>query len=389
MIDLKYKKIYDRFIEQYENIHVNPWHEISAKELEKLYNNLINNMDVNNEYNFKYFMDYIIKRLNGTADAHTMYDSWSLIPMTFRIFDVEVLIDFPQSLKNSRLISINGVKINIIIKELENVITYGTSGRRRFELERYLSNRQILFGLPSLRDFNSLSFEIENTDGNVITKVFDKDKDVIKDEQFNYNQYYYGDNATYRFIDDCLIYKHGSVQMKFKERIEQAINKLRKEDLDGVNTIIVDIRGNTGGNASLNKILMDFISEHNDKKLICLTDYRVFSGGRYALRDLIKLGATTIGEEISTPINCYGNSNWIEIDGQHFSISECYFHPFMGWSASSKEAFQKEVTSELIHPCIFTPQIIIEETKEDYIQGRDTILDYAVAYSKIKTRKHQ
>ena len=134
---------------------------------------------------------------------------------------------------------------------------------------------------------------------------------------------------------------------------------------------------------------MDFISEHNDKKLICLTDYRVFSGGRYALRDLIKLGATTIGEEISTPINCYGNSNWIEIDGQHFSISECYFHPFMGWSASSKEAFQKEVTSELIHPCIFTPQIIIEETKEDYIQGRDTILDYAVAYSKIKTRKHQ
>ena len=70
MIDVKYKKIYDEFVDHYKNIHINPWHEISEDELEKIYHSLINSMDINNDYNFKYFMDYIIKRLSGTSDAH-------------------------------------------------------------------------------------------------------------------------------------------------------------------------------------------------------------------------------------------------------------------------------------------------------------------------------
>ena len=201
---------------------------------------------------------------------------------------------------------------------------------------------------------------------------------------FDYNNYCYGDNATYRIIDNCLIYNHSSVQSIFKEKIMQAIANLKKEDLSDIDTIIIDIRGNTGGNSALNKILMDFIEEHKDKKLICLTDYRVFSGGRYALRDLINLGATTIGEEISTPINCYGNSNWIDIDGHYFSVSECYFHPFLGWGVSSKEKFQKEATNELLLPYIFSPDILIETKKEDYIKNIDTILNYSIDYSKNK-----
>lgn len=387
MIDIKYKNIYDKFVEHYKNVHVNPWHEISEYELEKMHNNLINSMDINNEYNFKYFMDYIIKRLSGSVDAHTKYDSVSLIPINFRIFDSEVLINFPQYLKNSRLVSINGIDINTIIQELEEVITYGTHGKRKYELEKALFNRYILFGLPSLRKCEKLVFEIDGTDGKKIVKTFDKTTRYSKRELFDYDKYRYGQNATYKFFDNCLIYNHSSVQIRFKDEIELAINNLRTEDLTCINTIIIDIRGNTGGNAALNKILMDFLLEHKDKKLICLTDYRVFSGGRYALRDLIKLGAITIGEEISTPINCYGNSNWIEIEGHYFSVSECYFHPFLGWSASSKDEFQKEVTNEILSPCIFSPNVLIKETKEDYIQGIDTILNYAIEYSKTRTQR--
>lgn len=109
-----------------------------------------------------------------------------------------------------------------------------------------------------------------------------------------------------------------------------------------------------------------------------------FSGGRYALRDLINLGAVTIGEEIATPINCYGNSNWVNIDGHEFSSSEAYFHPFLGWSATSKSEFNEEVTDELLKPVIFKPDIFIEEKKEDYIKGIDTVLNYATNYSKNK-----
>jgi hypothetical protein len=380
MIAKKYKDIYDKFVCHYKNVHVNPWHEIGEGQLGNLYNELINSMDIDNDYNFTYFMNFVIKRLSGAEDAHTKYDHVSLLPMNFRIFDSEVLVNYPEALKGCKLVSINGIDINSIIKELDDVITYGTDGKRKYELEKSLFNRYILFGLPSLRNSDELFFEIEKNNSEKVIKRFNKSEKYL-DELFDYNRYKYGNNAKYKFIDNCLVYNHSSVQPGFKKYIDNAINNLRKEDLANIDTIIIDIRGNTGGNSALNKILMDFLRENSDKKLICLTDYRVFSGGRYALRDLINLGAITIGEEISTPINCYGNSNWINIDENYFSVSECYFHPFLGWSVSSKEEFQEEITSDILIPCIFKPDILVETNKEDYIKGVDTILNYALDYA--------
>jgi hypothetical protein len=381
MISTKYKDIYEKFLNHYKNIHVNPWHEISEEQLENLYNELINSMDIDNDYNFTYFMNFIIKRLSGSSDAHTKYDHVSLLPINFRIFDNEVLINYPNELKGSKLISINGFNINLIIKELDNIITYGTDGKRKYELEKSLFNKYMLFGLPLLRNSDELVFEIEKNNGEKVIKKFTKNEEYL-DEVFDYNRYRYGRNAKYKFIDNCLVYNHSSVQPGFKKYIENAIDNFKKEDLTDIDTIIIDIRGNTGGNSELNNILIDFLRENSDKKLICLTDYRVFSGGRYALRDLINLGAITIGEEISTPINCYGNSNWINIDENYFSVSECYFHPFLGWSVSSKEEFQEEITSDILIPCIFKPDILVETNKEDYIHGVDTILNYALDYAK-------
>lgn len=387
MINKKYEILYNDFIEHYKRVHINPWHEINEEQLNELYNKLINVMDVVDIYSFKYFIDYIIKRLCGETDAHTKFELLSLLPINFRIFDNDILVNFPNNLKNGKLISINGINIDVIINELIDTISYGTEGKKKYELEKSLFNKVKLFGIPSLRGSNELAFEIEKTDGKKENIKFTKYEKYLKDQLFDYDKYRYGNNATYRFVDNCLIYNHSSVQMKFKEKIESTIEMLKKEDLSNIDTIIVDIRGNTGGNSSLNKILMDFIKENSDKKLICLTDYRVFSGGRYALVDLINLGAITIGEEISTPINCYGNSNWFNVGEYYFSVSECYFNPLLNYSASSKEEYKNEVTNEILIPYIFHPDILIEEKKEDYMQNIDTILNFALKYSKTMNNK--
>lgn len=386
MIDIKYKKIYEEFIKKYEEIHVNPWHQIRKQELESLYDNLLNSMDVDDEYNFKYFMDYIIKRLSGSEDAHTKYQCIDPIPFNFRKFNNDILFNYPDDLKGFKLLSINGVSINQIINELEDVITYGTEGKRDYEIEKSLFNRMTMFGLPSFRNKDELVYELLDSNGNVLQKKITKEEKY--DNLFDYDKYMFGNNAEYKKIDNCLIYNHSSVQNKFKDLIEKSINKLKTENLSNVDTIIIDLRGNWGGNSALNKILIDYLKSQTDKKLICLTDYRVFSGGRYALRDLINLGATTIGEEISTPINCYGNSNWINLDNHYFSISECYFHPFIGVSASSKEEFNEVITDNIRKPYIFHPDIEVTQTKEDYLKGVDTILNFALEYSKnLKLRK--
>ena len=46
MIDIKYKKVYEAFMDHYKKVHPCPWHEISEEELNDIYNFLINRMDV-------------------------------------------------------------------------------------------------------------------------------------------------------------------------------------------------------------------------------------------------------------------------------------------------------------------------------------------------------
>ena len=382
MIDIKYKKIYDDFINKYEEIHINPWHQLSKDDLNIIYNNLVNSMNIDNEYVFKYFMDYIIKRLSGLEDAHTKYQIVDLIPFNFRKFDDDIIINYPIDLKGAKLLSINGVPIKDVINELEDVVTYGTIGKRDYEIEKALFNRIVMFGLPSFMDKDELIYEILDLNGNMLNKKILKDEKF--DDLFNYDQYMFGNNAQYKIIDNCLIYNHSSVQNFFKETIEKSIKELEATDLSNVDTIIIDLRGNFGGNSALNKPLMNFLKTKSDKRLICLTDYRVFSGGRYALRDLINLGAITIGGEIGTPINCYGNSNWINLDNHYFSISEHYYHPFMGISLTSKEDFNNKITEDIKKPYIFHPDIEIKESYDDYLNGLDTVLNYALEYSKNK-----
>ena len=376
MISPKYKEIYDAFINHYKDKHVDPWHEISEDELNSIYHNIVSDQDIVDDYSFNYLMNNVIKKLSGILDAHTLYDDVLRIPMNFKIFDNEVLVNYPENLKGASLVSINGIDINTIIEELNNVITYGTEGKKKYETEKALFNKKKLFGLPLLRNADALTMNFITTDGNVITKVFKKEENYKDAEMFDLEEYNYGKPGTYCIDNNKLIITHSSVQNRFKENIESMINGLNKLDLSEIDEIIVDIRGNTGGNSAHNKPLMEFLKNSN-KKLICLTDYRVFSGGRYALLDLINLGVTTIGTGISTPLNCFGNSNWLEHKNHWFSTSSSFLAPNFGWGASTKEEYLSGVKNEFITPVFFKPDIYVEQSKKDYLAGVDTILEYA------------
>ena len=377
MITLEYKNMYDAFINHYKEKCVNPWHEISEEELNKIYDGIVTTQNIDNDYSFNYLMNFVIKKLSGKSDAHTVYDDIDCIPMNFKIFNDEVLVNFPEHLKGSKLLAINGLDINVILKEIDNIITYGTEGKKVFETEKALFNKKLLFGLPLLRNVDILSMKFIDLEGNEFEKTFVKNEKYSSDQMWDRLKYLHDNPGTYEIKDNKLIISHTSVQNRYKETIESMVEELRKLDLESIDTIVVDIRGNTGGNSANNKSLMDFLKD-SGKRIICLTDYRVFSGGRYALLDLIKLDATTIGTEIGTPLNCYGNCDWIEYNKHYFSSSSWYLAPNIGWSASSQEEYASEVTEEILKPVYFKPDIEIEQTKEDYINGIDTVLSYTL-----------
>lgn len=387
MISTKYQNIYEKFVESYKRIHIDPWHEIDEETLNNLHDELVSCMDITDSYNFIYFMDYIIKRLNGKSDAHTKLDMVSILPINFKIFADEVLVNYPEELKGASLKSINGISIKQIISEIDAVISYGTEGKRKFETEKALFNKCIMFGLPSLRETSKLIYEFTNLNGETVTKTFNRKKSDDEGKLFDYEKYLYGDTGSYKITNNVLIYNHCSVQSQYETKIKDAIKRLEAEDLSQISTIIIDLRGNTGGNSGLNSLLTDFLNKHMGKKLICLTDYRIFSAGRYALADLIKLGAITIGEGISTPINCFGESNWVLFDEYSFSISGCYFNPFIHYTARTKEKLLETKTNELLKPYIFEPDINVSQNKNDYINDFDTVLNYALNFCKENQNK--
>lgn len=382
MIEPRYKKIYEAFIEHYKDVHVCPWHEISEEELNNIYDSLINKMDVNNKYAFFYMMNYIVKRLSGLEDAHTEYEFVEPLPINFKIIENVILINYPDKLKGSSLLAINDININKIVEELEEIITYGTEGRRRSRIVDSLFNRVALLSLPSLRGNNKIVYKIQKLDGEIEELEFDNTQNYKeKEEMFDTRKYLFGEPGKYEIRDNTLIYKHSSVQSQFAEVLSESIKRLRNEDLSNVSKIIIDLRGNFGGNSQLNKGLIEFLQDNSDKELLVLTDYRVFSSGRFALNDLLMLGCTTIGEEIGTPINCFGETNRITVDNYSFASSSAYFYPGKG-EVRTKEDFQEKVIDEYRKPNIFKPDVYVSTTKEDYINGIDTVLEYALSYNK-------
>lgn len=373
-----YKNTFDEFINEYERLHVNPWHNINKEELEIICKKLLSKYKIEDGYRFNYFMNYIIKRLSGMDDAHTRFRMRTVIlPFNYRIFDNEVVVNYPDGLRGSTLESINTINIGKILDELDDIIVYGTDERKRYGLEKSLFDMSLLFSLPSLRDSEELIFEFKTINGEVEKRIIDKKDVMTSDEQFDIEEYYYGETGIYKMVEDTLIYRHCSVQNEYKDIIEESIREINYLDFDKINKIIIDLRGNIGGNSGLNKTLIDFLNEHRDKKLIVLTDYRIFSSGSLALYDLIKLGCITVGEGISTPFNSYGEQIWLNIGKYRFAVSTCYFNPSMNMKISSKEVVSK-MSSEVFKPVIFKPDYYVKTTKDDFINNKDRVLEFAL-----------
>lgn len=377
MILDKYNNTFNEFITKYEEIHVNPWHSISKEEFMKKKDELLTTINVTDVYTFTYFMKYLIKILCGTKDTHTIFDMSSNLPINFKIIENEVLINYPNDLKGYSLLSINDIDINVILNELDKVVSYGTEGKKLFELEKALFNELLLFSIPQFRKVNELSFKMKSPNNEIITRVFKKNEQY--QESFDMNEYLYSNNnGTFKIVNNTLIYNHKSVQQEYESAIQESIEKLSKMDLTSINKIIIDLRGNLGGNSVLNKPLMDFLSNHKDKQLITLTDRRIFSAGRYALVDLINLGSITIGEGIGTPLNCYGNSKRFTLNKYYtFVVSEMYFDPIRKIEVATKENFKK-LDKSILEDVIFKPDYFITQTKEDFINNKDTILEFAL-----------
>ena len=112
------------------------------------------------------------KRLNGKSDAHTKLNIMSALPINFRIFDNEIIVNYPEEIKRNILLSINGINIETIVNEIDNIISYGTEVKKNMKLKNlFLINIDYLV-FHLLETQKKLTYKTKNKNGEIIKKEY-------------------------------------------------------------------------------------------------------------------------------------------------------------------------------------------------------------------------
>lgn len=357
--------------EQYpqESFHLNFYLNHSKDELYDYINQFLTHNNVNNDYDFYYLMKCIIKYMSGFSDSHTMVrkndNTW--FPIRFKVLNNNVYINrcFDEKKLKKIIKKINGVDINVIINEIANCTSYGTNGWLLSNIEGKLCSKNDILSLPCMNSKDSkIVYELENDEkiSFDINEKYELETIYPKKEIEQYN-----------VIDDMLVFKYPSC----KENYKPDINKIEEIIIGSdIKKFILDLRSNSGGNSNIIRPLIEYLS-NKDLELFTLVDRGVFSSGRFAAIDMKRIGSKIVGEEIGTPINCFGcvsgkgitpNSNI------HFNFARVYWYEDNGFMKGiyTKEELKKR-DKEFFEPKYLIPDIPIEISEEEYINSLEGV----------------
>lgn len=282
-----------------ESMHLDFYFLHSKKELNNFINTFLKNNKINDDYDFFYFMNCIIKYMSGHIDAHTrliMSNNNNAYPLSIQSINNKLYVTrcSEEKYSYSELLEINNVSISKITEELEKCTSYGTTNWFFNRLHSDLNDKNILLSLPSIKN-NAKYIEYKTSKGIIkyeINKDYSKELTIIRKEDFK----------QYQIKDNILIFKYPKCTNKFIPDIKKIKNLIHDNNID---TFILDLRGNSGGRSSLIEPLIKYL-KRTKLKLVTLVNKSVFSSGRMAAINMLKIGSKIVGQGIGTPINCFG-----------------------------------------------------------------------------------
>ena len=379
-----YRERLNEILKLIEENHINMYFNITKEELNDYINKIFDENNINNDYDFYYYTNVIIKKIFGIYDSHTKLiwnDADFNLPIRLKYIDNKLYIIRTDNnnidVLYGQILKINDVEINKLIEEIKNMTPYSTEGYLQMQIENILYNGVKLRSLPSI-DINSNEFKLEILKNNeIIMRNLEKQNDKLIDIN-NYKN-----NYTYRIIDDNIYIVYNACKEEYENQMINFVNYIKEKSTKlNINKFIVDIRGNKGGNSSIINPLVDFLK---DKEVVTLVDEYVFSGGRFAILDLKNIGSKFVGTGIGTSLNCFGNAPTFKFGEFIIPISNKYFYMDISFSydkfkyADTKEKFNElKKDKKLFIPQIFEPDYYMENKIEDYINGRDRVLEYAI-----------
>lgn len=369
-------------INQIEKVHPSPYFHTSKEKIMEKLNAFMKDDTINTKPQFLYFINQIMRELN---DPHTFIDNTStIIPFKFRMIDDKVFVINANSeykkLIGSELKSINNVDIKKVVKELGSIVSFTTPEWVNSEVERNLNDLGYLYILPSMKGNENYTFKIgeENYNFHINQKI---NYDGLKEPNYKFNIDKENNiiNITYR---KC----RNDENYPFKNFIAD-IEKESKEN--NINDFIVDLRGNVGGDSEIIIPLLRFLE---NKNIVTIVDNSVFSSGSLALYDLKKIGSKTVGTNIGTTMNNFGDCYNYETPNLKIKgfVSQKYVYiddkkqlNFIKGKEQFQEFFSKKENKKYFIPKTLKPDIYVSY-KENDIHGTNM---KKVAIEEIKKKR--
>ncbi len=357
-----------------ESMHLDFYFLHSKKELNNFINTFLKNNKINDDYDFFYFMNCIIKYMSGHIDAHTriiMRNNNNSYPLSIQSINNKLYVTrcSEEKYSYSKLLEINNVSISKITEELEKCTSYGTTNWFFNRLHSDLNDKNILLSLPSIKN-NAKYIEYKTSKGIIkyeINKDYSKELTIIRKEDFK----------QFQIKDNILIFKYPKCTNKFIPDIKKIKNLIHDNNID---TFILDLRGNSGGRSSLIEPLIKYL-KRTRLKLVTLVNKSVFSSGRMAAINMLKIGSKIVGQGIGTPINCFG---YIFGNGELPNTKFTFNFSRVYWYEDKKRHIIKGIyTKKKLHKfpkSFFEPKYLeidyyINLTIEDYKSEKDVMLE--------------
>lgn len=357
-----------------ESMHLDFYFLHSKKELNNFINTFLKNNKINDDYDFFYFMNCIIKYMSGHIDAHTriiMSNNNNAYPLSVQSINNKLYVTrcSEEKYSYSELLEINNVSISKITEELEKCTSYGTTNWFFNRLHSDLNDKNILLSLPSIKN-NAKYIEYKTSKGIIkyeINKDYSKELTIIRKEDFK----------QFQIKDNILIFKYPKCTNKFIPDIKKIKNLIHDNN---INIFILDLRGNSGGKSSLIEPLIKYL-KHTRLKLVTLVNKSVFSSGRMAAINMLKIGSKIVGQGIGTPINCFG---YIFGNGELPNTKFTFNFSRVYWYEDKKRHIIKGIyTKKKLHKfpkSFFEPKYLeidyyINLTIDDYKSEKDVMLE--------------
>jgi hypothetical protein len=383
--------------------HVNIYHTITKEEYEKKFSDLKKEVPKLKDYEIKLRLFQIVAAI---GDAHTsvQFNPMEYGPMVYPIgvfwfgneLKVLAIDENHKEVIGNNLVAINNIPIKEVVTRINTLISHENEQWLKYNNTKYIQIPEILKFLKVINE-DKTEFTFCNDEGKetklTLTPVVNVKENVTYMKDLLPSKPISGEKTDGNYFDNLYWYKYISedkiMYFQYNNCIDRNtaqkagydnyqdypdFNKFSEELLKEINEkpidkLIIDLRYNTGGNSILMSDFVDKlsnISKINDNgKIFVLIGRQTFSSGVMACTDLKDFTkAIFIGESTGGNVNNYGDILYITLPNSKIKISYATKH--FNFKPEYKEGFE--------------PDILIEQSFDNYIKGTDATYEAAKSY---------